>query len=99
MPVHYNRIIQVSWNEKFIGSYFIDVQIRAHRQEDLIKEITILLANAKIDLISLNSVVNKEQNTFVIKLTLQLHDLTQLNPLMHQLTQLRYVIEVRRIKE
>lgn len=94
-----NRIIQVAWNDKKSGHYYVDLQVRASGQQELLKEIASLLANAKIDLITLNSTVNKKDNMIYVVMTIQLNDVTQLKQTIHQMSQLPKVIDVKRMSK
>lgn len=94
-----NRLIQVSWDQKHPGSYYADLQVRAYGREVLLKEVTSLLSNAKVDLINFNSTINKSNNMLYITMTIQIHDVTQLNELMNQIKQLPNVIHVTRLGE
>ncbi len=94
-----NRKIQVAWDSKKLGNYYVDLQIRASGQQELLKEVTALLANAKIDLTSLNSTVNKKNNMIYVKLTIQIYDLSQLKQIMNQISQLPKVVDIKRTSE
>lgn len=96
-PAQYNRIIQVSWDQNQAGSYYIDLQIRGTGSEHLLKEITSVLTHSKVDLVNLHSAIDKKNNSTLIMLTIQIHDLSQLKQLLVQIDQLPDVIEVRRI--
>lgn len=94
-----NRMIQVAWDNKKLGNYYVDLKIRANGQQELLKEITSLLANAKIDLMTLNSTVSKKNNLIYIVMTIQLHDLMQLKNIINQIQQLPKVIDIKRMSE
>lgn len=96
---HDDRLIIVAWDSKNSGSYYVDLQIRGNGQHELLKEITALLANAKIDLIALNSTISKKNNMIYIVMTIQIHDITQLKAISAQISQLPKVIDVRRVSE
>ncbi len=93
------RLVQVTWDSKRGGTYYVDLLIRAHSKENLLKEISSLLANAKVDLITLNSTISKNDNLALITLTIQIHNLDQLKQLISQISQLPNVITTKRISE
>jgi GTP pyrophosphokinase len=97
-PRENERLIQVTWDTEHKGAYYVDLQIRAHSRETLLKEITTVLANAKINLINFNSSVNRN-NMLIITLTIQIHELTQLNDLVNQISHLKGVIDARRLSQ
>jgi len=94
-----NRTLDVAWDSKRLGNYYVDLQIRASGQQELFKEITSLLSNAKIDLINLNSTVSKKNNMIYIVMTIQIHDLIELKKIINQISQLPKVIDVRRMSK
>jgi GTP pyrophosphokinase len=91
-----NRLIDVTWDAEHKGAYYVDLQIRAHARENLIKEVTTILANAKINLVNFNSTTNRN-NMLVITLTVQIHALSQLKELINQVNHLNGVIEAKRL--
>lgn len=95
-PNNNERLIQVTWDSQHSGSYYVDMQIRAHARETLLKEITTILSNAKINLINFNSTVNRN-NMLVIIVTIQINALSQLKELLNQIGHLPGVIEARRL--
>lgn len=93
------RVITVSWDEKNPGGYYADLQIHARGSETILRELTALLANAKVDLITLNSSANKKNNIITILMTIQINDIVQLSQLMNQIKQLPHVINIKRTSE
>lgn len=96
---HSNRIIAVNWDEKNPGGYYVDLQVHAFGSEHVLKEITSLLANTKIDLVMLNSNINKTNNMVTVMMTIQINDLLQLTQLLNQIRNLPHVIDVKRVSE
>lgn len=92
------RLIEVSWDNKQLSSYYADLQIRAYGRENLLKEIASVIANLKIDLIALNSTINKKNNMIYITMTIQIQDVAQLKQLSTHLQQLPNIADIRRIK-
>lgn len=95
-PKNGDRFIQVNWDSQHVGSYYVDIQIRAQSKDSLLKEITTLLSNAKVYLISFNSNVNRSQ-LLLMNLTIQINAATQLKDLVSQINQLQDVIEAKRV--
>jgi GTP pyrophosphokinase len=91
-----NRLIDVTWDAEHKGAYYVDLQVRAHARENLLKEVTTVLANAKINLVNFNSTTNRN-NMLVMTLTVQIHALTQLKELINQVNHLNGVIEAKRL--
>lgn len=99
IPTQANRLLEVNWDNKKLNYFYVDLQMRAHHSAHLLKDVTATLSNDKIDLISLNSVINKKNSTLSITMTIQIHNVTQLKHLITQLTQLPNVLDIRRISE
>jgi GTP pyrophosphokinase len=95
-PRNADRLIEVSWDSQDGGSYYVDLLVRAHSRDTLLKEVTTVLTNAKINLINFNSTVNRN-NMLIVTLTIQIHALTQLNELINQISHLSGVIDARRL--
>ncbi|MCD6039947.1 MAG: relA [Gammaproteobacteria bacterium] len=95
-PAHHDRLTQVEWNSNQSGSYFSDLKIHAHERENLLREITALVANLKINLVAMYSSLQKKNNLMTIVITVQINDKIQLKQLIHQISQLERVYEVKR---
>lgn len=93
-----NRLIGVTWDNQHAGAYYVDLQVRAHSRENLLKEVTTLLANARINLVNFNSTVNRN-HMLIMTLTIQIHALTQLKDLINQINHLNGVIEAKRVAQ
>jgi GTP pyrophosphokinase len=94
-----NRLIKVNWDSKHPGAYYVDLQIRAQGRENILKEITAILANFKIDLLSMNSIADKKSSDLTIKITVQIHNIEQLQQVINQINQLPQVNSVKRLAE
>ncbi len=91
-----DRLIEVNWNEQHSGLYYVDILIRAHNRETLLKEITTLLAHSKITLTNFNFNTNRN-NVLIITITIQISAITSLNALLHEIQHLHGVISVNRV--
>lgn len=98
-PEHDSRLIQVNWDNSELGTYFVDLQIRAYEREGILRELTALLANAKVDLVAMNSTINKKTNILFIVITVQIHDIKELKKLIQQISQMEMVYDVKRVSE
>ncbi len=99
LPEKDARFLEVSWDHKQLNNYLVELQIRAYGREELLKEITMLLTNSKIDLISLNSTISKKNNMIYITMTIQINNLTELQQLSNHIKQLPNVFDVKRIRD
>ncbi|EKD54454.1 MAG: hypothetical protein ACD_60C00079G0007 [uncultured bacterium] len=92
-----NRLVNVAWDSEKRAAYSVDLKIRAYGQQHLLKDMTALLANAKIDLVALNSTINKTTKMLSVIMTIQIYDAGQLKQITDQFNQLPHVIEVKRM--
>lgn len=96
---HDSRMIQVSWDSKHAGSFYVDLQIYAEGDKHVLKDITSVITGAKVDLISMNTTINKKSNLLYILITVQIHDKDQLQHLIHEMNKLPHVSAVKRATE
>ncbi|MDX1900394.1 MAG: HD domain-containing protein [Gammaproteobacteria bacterium] len=90
------RLIPVTWDTTKQEYYYAELEIHARSRENLLKEITALLSNLKMDLISLKSAIGHKTHVTHILMTVKVKDSVELSHLMHQLNQLSNVISVKR---
>ncbi len=90
------RIIEVSWGDETSKTYPVDVEIIAVERSGLLRDITGLLANEKINVIAVNTLSDRQQHTARMTLTLEIPDIDTLSRVLAQIDQLPNVTEVRR---
>lgn len=90
------RFLEVSWGSKTSERYAVDVLIRAFDRQELLRDITSLLANEKAYLFALQTQLHKKENMIHITLTIEVEGLSSLSRLLGQLEQVPNVLEARR---
>lgn len=95
----HNRMLTVSWEGQQLHYYYVDLQIRAYKQDNLLKEITAILAHDKIELLALNSTISKKNNMIYVTITVKIHDIKQLQQITTHLSHLPHVADIKRIRE
>ncbi len=93
-----SRIISINWDQGYQGAYPVDLEIFAQKGGDLLKEVSGVFSNGKINMIAMRSVMGHNQQSMWIAVTIQIHNTTELSQIMEQLKQLPLVIEVKRKK-
>ncbi len=93
-----NRFVNVNWDGNQAGQYYVDLQIQGLGQA-LLKDIPVLLTHLNIDLIRLNSTLNKNNHRLYIALTIQIHEKDQLKLLLSEMNRLPDIISVHRPNE
>lgn len=94
------KVIEVSWGEGQSDQlYPVELEIIAFDRQGLLRDITTLLANAHVDVVAVNTQSQKEKNTAVMKLTVELSSLEKLASLLAKLNNLPNVMSANRIRE
>jgi GTP pyrophosphokinase len=94
-----DRIIEVSWGDAPRSTYSVGVEIVAYDRSGLLRDITTMLANARIDVVAVNTQSDKRKNTATMKLTLEITGLDALNVLLARITRLPNVLSAQRVVE
>ena len=89
-----NRLVEVNW-EKTLSEQPIDLTIEAEDRAGLIKDITNLIQNEKIALLSLNSSAAKN-NLAYVRITIEIGNLTLLKKIIQKLKQIPHIKSVTR---
>ncbi len=92
-----SRLIEVSWNRRAERKYAVDLQIEAYDRQGLIKDITALLSNEKINVTAVNTRTDPDDQRARMTLTLEVADVGQISRAIDRIASLRNVRDVRRI--
>ena len=93
------RIVEVSWGEELDNLYPVNIQVEAYDRTGLLNDITGLLANEKVNLLSMNTLSAKESHTACIRFTIEVGEIGALSKLLHRINQLPNVLNVFREKD
>jgi GTP pyrophosphokinase len=91
------RIIQVGWGHKPQNTYPVDIYIEAYDRSGLLRDVSTLLANERINVLAMKTQSNQELNTADMQVTLEIRDLQSLSRILAVLNQLPNIISVQRI--
>ena len=94
-----HRIIAVDWEQEQIDTYPVDIELRAFDRQGLLRDITLQLATEKVNVISLNTVTDKEQHMATMRIRLEISDVAALSGLLNRLNGLPNVVSVERVRE
>ena len=92
---HQERFIDVDWGEESV-LHRVDIQIDAYDRSGLLRDITWVLANEKINVVSMNTQTDADQSTARLLLGVEVGDIAQLSRLLDKIGQLRNVINAQR---
>lgn len=90
------RIIQVGWGQAPAKTYPVDIQIRAYDRSGLLRDVTQVLLNEKINVLAVNTQSDKSDNTANMRLTIEIPGMAALGRLLARIAQLPNIIEARR---
>ena len=90
------RLIEVDWGGDESEAYPVSLIINAIDRQGLLGDITTSLANEKVNVVAINTLSDKKQQTARMVVTIEIHDLQQLTRVMDKIGQLSNVQEVLR---
>ena len=90
------RLIDVEWGCKESESYPVSLIINTIDRQGLLGDIINTLANDKVNVLSVNTLSDKKQQTARMAVTIEISDLQQLTRVMDKIGQLPNVVEVVR---
>jgi GTP pyrophosphokinase len=93
------RVIEVEWGLTPRDNYEVDVAIEAFDRQGLLRDITGLFANARINVLSINTQTNRKSNTATMRLRVEVPDLGSLSKLLERINRLKNVVSAMRLSE
>jgi guanosine-3',5'-bis(diphosphate) 3'-pyrophosphohydrolase len=90
-----NRLIEVEWEGQAQQTYPIAIRVEAHDRTGLLSDITNVVADNKVNILSANVSTNDDQ-TATVKATLQVSSVAQLARILSRIEQLKDVYSVQR---
>jgi GTP pyrophosphokinase len=92
---HNERLIEVNWGAQRGSAYPVAVEVMAYDRAGLLRDITSLLANEKINVLGVGTLTDKNQIAHM-SFTLEVPDIETLSRILALLDQIPNVMEVRR---
>ncbi|MEW6331117.1 MAG: ACT domain-containing protein, partial [Pseudomonadota bacterium] len=92
---HNERLIEVSWGAQTGAAYPVEVEVTAYDRPGLLRDITSLLANEKINVLGVNTLTDRQQAAHMT-FTLEIPDIETLSRILALLDQIPNVVGVRR---
>ncbi len=93
------RIIEVSWAGRKTETYPVDIALEAYDRQGLLRDITNLLSNAHVNVISMTTNTDTKSHIASMQLRVEVAGLAELADLFAKLNGLPNVATVRRISE
>jgi len=95
-----DRIVEVEWGGDAPRDNFeVDVAIEAYDRQGLLRDITELFANARINVLSINTQTNRKRHTATMRLRVEVPDLAALSRLLERLNRLNNVVSASRLMD
>jgi GTP pyrophosphokinase len=94
-----DRVIGVEWGLSPSDNYEVDLAIEAYDRQGLLRDITSLFANARINVLSINTQTNKKRNTATMRLRVEVPNLGSLSKLLERMNRLKNVVSAVRASE
>lgn len=92
---HNERLIEVNWGAQRDSAYPVAVEVMAYDRPGLLRDITSLLANEKINVLGVGTLTDKNQIAHM-SFTLEIPDIETLSRILALLDQIPNVMRVRR---
>lgn len=91
------RIIDVTWGGEVKTTYPVELLVIAYDRTGLLKDTMTVLANAGVNVLSMNTVTDKQEHSAQMKITVEVVDLQALGRAMALLSKVPNVADVRRV--
>lgn len=92
------RLIEVAWGDDTAETYPVDISIQAFDRQGLLRDITNVLTNTQLNVMSVNTHTNKKTYMAEMTFSLEVEDVDQLSRALAKIEQLPNVMEVSRKK-
>ncbi len=96
---HPERTIEVSWGEDHGEGYEVDIGIEAYDRSGLLRDITELLASARVNVLTVNTETDRREHLATMRLRVEVRDLGSLGHVLSRIGRLNNVISARRLSE
>ncbi|GFD77983.1 GTP pyrophosphokinase [Tenacibaculum sp. KUL118] len=93
---HPERQIEVNWSEELKVGFETAIDIFCHDRTGLLRDITTVLANENVPLLGVNSLSDKNRQTALITISIEVQDLDTVSKVLTRLRQLKGVTDAKR---
>ncbi len=91
------RLVDAAWGDCYSSGYSLVVRIEANDRSGLLRDITTILANEKVNVLSVTSRSDTKQQLATIDMEIEIYNLPVLSRALNRLNQLPDVIEAKRL--
>lgn len=90
------RLVSVEWGHKISNNYSVDIVIKAYNRRGLVRDISAVIAAEEVDIITIQSLTDKESNKADFKVKMEVSGLDRLGRVLTKIQQIPNIIEVFR---
>jgi GTP pyrophosphokinase len=94
---HPERVIDVDWGAAEDERFEVDIAIEAYDRQGLLRDVTQMFANARINVLSIQTQTNRKTHAATMRLTVEVGNLGSLSKLLERLNRLKNVISAQRL--
>ncbi|QLB12166.1 GTP pyrophosphokinase [Bisgaardia hudsonensis] len=94
---HPERVVEAIWGEHYACGFRINIRITANDRHGLLRDITTVLANEKISVLSVSSRSDTKRQLANIDMEIELHNVQTLSKILARLVKLDDVIDAKRL--
>ena len=90
------RLVEVEWGGESDDAYPVDISVLAYDRSGLLRDITSVLGDEKINVLAMSTQVDKKEHMARIQLTVEVSDLVKISQVLSRIQQVPNVTEARR---
>ena len=91
------RLVSAEWGAKTDGGYTITIRVIAQDYSGLLRDVTTVIANEKINVLGVRSHVDRSQDLSIIDIDLMIVNIAAMNRMLFKLSELDRVKSAKRI--
>ena len=92
------RIIEVSWGEKQVETYPVEIEISAYDRQGLLRDVTSVLANERVNVTGMSTQSDSSAHTARLQLSIEVDGLPHLSNVLDRVQRIHNVIVAKRIR-
>jgi len=92
-----HRLLDVQWTAGGQETYPVKIQISAYDRSGLMRDVASLVADAHINMLSVEALTGQKDNLALINATLEIEDVAQLMRILTKIDRLPNIVDVRRM--
>ncbi len=90
------QLIEVQWKTKADETFPVKIQVSAYDRSGLMRDIASLVADDRINMLSVEALTGQKDNLAMINATLEIENISQLTRILTKIDRLPNVVEARR---